>query len=271
MILNIFRLNWILIDLVIIALLIIVLISLKWFKLKFRWRKDLSNEALELLNFDFSEIGIQNQHIIVKKAFYLKNKNLEDKSKLIIFLFPKQKRKLLYILTEGLASYGCTVVILNVKFKIKNNKNHEQISKEIKNLLLNISNYFIKEEGLPIGFNCSLISFYSFISLNYLIDSDPNILRLILINPNLKKKYFKKIDDKENLNPKSSLKIYFIFSEKSSFFLNNQYLKNYLNRNSREHAKLLYLKTIEKAKASFKYYETILLGILIDIIKKKSS
>ena len=271
MILNIFQLNWILIDLVIIALLIIVLISLKWFKLKFRWRKNLSDEALELLNFDFSEICIQNQHIIVKKAFYLKNKNMEDKSKLIIFLFPRKKRKLLYILTEGLASYGYTVVFLNVNFKIKNNKNHDQISKEIKNLYLKISNYF-KAQGLPIGFNCSLVSFYSFISLNYLIDSDPNILRLILINPNLKKKYFKKIDDKENLNPKTSLKIYFIFSEKSSFFLKNQYLKNYLNRNSREPAKLLYLETIiKKAKASFKYYETILLGILIDIIDKKSS
>ncbi|HEY0090009.1 MAG TPA: hypothetical protein VGB37_14270, partial [Candidatus Lokiarchaeia archaeon] len=77
--------------------------------------------------------------------------------------------------------------------------------------------------------------------------------------------------DKENLNPKTSLKIYFLFSEKRNFFLKNQYLKNYLNGNSREPTKLLYLKTIEKAKASFKYYETILLGILIDIIKKKSS
>jgi hypothetical protein len=61
--------------------------------------------------------------------------------------------------------------------------------------------------------------------------------------------------------------LYVIFNKKSIFNLTNKNYKNFLREFNESKNDFLNIITLEKARSSFKYYETILLGILVNIIE----
>jgi len=137
---DIFQLNWILIDCIIIILLIFLLVSVKIFKKTHRWRLSLSNNSLERIHCNELNIKFKNLNIKVKDWSLTLNTAFKDKplSKPIIVLFRTNKKKeLLNILTEGLASYGLDVISLRVQFKLSSTSDilDINIQEEIRELI----------------------------------------------------------------------------------------------------------------------------------------
>jgi hypothetical protein len=91
---------------------------------------------------------------------------------------------------------------------------------------------------------------------------------LLCINPRITKH---KIGDKKNIffnNPQYP-QIFYIFSGRNFFILKNPHLKYFLNEFTENSTSKVELITLEKSTRNFKYYETILLGSIIDIIENK--
>ena len=59
-----------------------------------------------------------------------------------------------------------------------------------------------------------------------------------------------------------------IFSKNLSLFISNKNLKTFLKVFNNVNSEVFRLIVVEKARKSFKYYETILLGIIIYLIDK---
>ena len=117
---DIFRLDWILIDTIIIILLLILLFSVKIFKEISRWRFSLSNESLIRIKLKNSEIGADTSSVIIKDCSIVKKKNDvdENSSGVVVFLNTRKFiNKPIWILTEGLGSYGFTIIRINLKIK----------------------------------------------------------------------------------------------------------------------------------------------------------
>ena len=273
MTLDIFRLNWILIDTIIIILLLLALISVKIFKKKYRYRFSLSNEALECINSEKSIIKFKNLNIFVKDWSLIKNKIISDKiseKPLIIIIRTNNKKKLIHILSEGLGSYGFDVVNLYLEIKPYTHYDflENSVKEETKNVLSKTINFY-KQNKLIYNSDYFLIN-YSKSNLCYnSILSDIHNKGLILINPTLNKVC---ISNLHNILNNTDLKsdVYTIFSKKSNFNIINNNYKKFLqefNESTNTHLKII---SLEKAKDSFKYYETILLGIIIKIIENNS-
>ena len=85
---------------------------------------------------------------------------------------------------------------------------------------------------------------------------------MILINPKISSSTIKYIDDKLNQTNLESF-ICVIFSKKSMFIMKNKNLKRILKIFPIKNNNHLRVLTLEKARKSFKHYETILLGIIV--------
>ncbi|GAG77536.1 unnamed protein product [marine sediment metagenome] len=97
MIFDIFRLDWLFIDSVIIILLIIVLIAVKLFKERSRWRSAITNESLEIFQFNKSDIKVKNKNTIINDISIVSNilKNKAEDQYPSIFPTVTKKRYLL--------------------------------------------------------------------------------------------------------------------------------------------------------------------------------
>ena len=269
---DIFQIDWIFVDIIIIILLILLLVSVKIFKSTHRWRSSFSNITLD--TFFVSDVPklVGNKFILTKKVTLIRDSSLQEicnENPLILILRTHHKRKFLRILTEGLGNYGFNII--SVKLKIKHYQNSIKFENivihELKSIISTFINWY-KEKGLILNQNYILLS-HSGSSFPYkAILNDIKNEGMILINPkiNLKNlKYFIKVNDNKLTNDH----LYTIFSKNSTFVLPNKNLKFLQANISSQKLTGLKILTLGKAKKSFKYYETIVLGMIIDIIKNK--
>ncbi len=269
---DIFQIDWVFVDTIIIILLFLLLVGVKIFKSTHRWRMTFSNEALEHLDFPNANKIVGNQFFRTKKWSLTRNsslKELHSKSPLILVLRTTYKRKLLRILTESLCSYGFNII--NVRIKIKQYPDSKIFEKhvisELKSLVSAIINYFSKKD---------LVKNQNYILLNHLKSSfdfrailtDNKNKGIILINPKVNKE---NLINYQNIIDNNLLDnyLYTIFSKRSIFILPNRNLKCLIARFPSQDLIRLKIYTLDKAKNSFKYYETIVLGLIIDIIENK--
>jgi len=268
MALDIFRLDWILIDTVIIVLLLLLLFSVKIFKEISRWRFSMSNESLKRINLKNLELNTNASSLIIKHCRIIKKiiTPNKDSSKVVVILNTNSfKRKLLRNLTEGLGSYGFDIVRIDVKIKSGITDYPEQ-DKEIsvRKVISKIINQSEREK--LISSSNYVVVHYSDSPLQYKsILSDVNNTGIISINPKLNKKnqsILSNLVDQEH-------KLNLIFSKKSYLILKNNSLKKFLRENLHYNKLGTQLTIIEKSRKSFKYYETILLGTILSILEIK--
>jgi len=266
---NIFQLDWIFIDIFIILFLFLLLCAVKIIKNTYRWRRSFSNEALELLSFSNDQTFLKNKFISTINWSLTRN-HIHKKEKLsIIILRNYEKKKLSGIITEGLSSNGFNVI--NLKIKLKRSQISEKLSKtsriEIKKFIPSILDY-LKIKKLIINTNYFIISFLKFKLPFNIIFSDSNNMGITLINPKFDSRSIKKFHNLINLSINSK-PFYIIFCGKNINFIRNHNLNRYLNEFKEYfHDKLKVIK-LEKAKNSCKYYETVVLGMIIDIIENE--
>ena len=96
------------------------------------------------------------------------------------------------------------------------------------------------------------------------LQSDENNIGMISINPKINKVNMRKI----SVLAEFESKLHLIFSKKSYLVLNNNNLKKFLKEFPHYNNLGIDLTIIEKSGKSYKYYETILLGIILNIIEK---
>ncbi len=268
--LNIFRLNWILIDTIIIILLLLALVLVKIFKETFRYRSSFSNEALECIKSEKSGINFSkycfidnNWSLIINKA---KNNRIRKKP-LIVLIRTNKRKKLIHVLSEGLGSCGFNVLNLKIQSKFFSHSFtlNKSIIEEISDFLTQLIKFY-KHEEFTLNPNYFLINYHKANLNDISAISDINNQGIILINPKLtmaRNGNLHKIHN--NINVNSSL--YVIFNKKSIFSLGNTNYKKFLREFNESENNFLKIITLEKARRSFKYYETILLGILVNIIE----
>ncbi|MFX1571323.1 MAG: hypothetical protein ACFFB0_01105 [Promethearchaeota archaeon] len=270
MVSDVFQIDWIFIDTVIIVLLFLLLIGVKIFKSTHRWRLSFSNEALEY--YAFPEVIENNKNQLIKRKYSYLIKNCSrrketSKLPLILILRTNFKKKLVNILNEGLCSYGFNVI--NIEIKIKRNKKYNLlnniISEEMNSFIIKIINYFQ---------NKNLITQSNFIMLNYYNSSfsyhrflaDVKNLGIILINPKVNIfniNHYQNLFDRSTPNHQLSI----VFSKNSIFLFKNKNLKIFQRELKKRRTDKPKVIILEKANRSFKYYETLLLGIIIDLIE----
>lgn len=266
---DIFQVDWVFVDTVIIVLLFLLLFGVKVFKATHRWRSFFSNEALERLYFPTAHKKIKNPFVFTKKWSFTRNSYLNKEFSMvpsILILRTKYKRKFLRILTEGLSSYGYNVINIKIKIKPDTNLNilNKKVMDEVKSFTSIVLDYF-KQNGLITNSNYFLLN-YSTSSIPYrAILSDSKNVGMILINPKLNTQNINNFRDiiKEF---QQNTQLYTIFSKKSIFIIKNKNLKRFLKEIYPQKKINLKLLTLGKAKNSFKYYETIVLGMIIEIL-----
>ena len=270
---DIFRVDWILVDTIIIILLVLLLISVKIFKEAYRWRFSLSNEFLTRTTAKALSFNLDRPSIYIKKWNLTKSKVIQEEisSKPSIFIIrTHRKQMLLKILTEGLSTYGFNVVNIWLKIKADKGKNKtiRDIEREIQQIILSFLSilnqdlHLLSQRYVVVNFDKKIIP-YNFIT------KDSNSVKLILINLRLNLANLKVIQTLETIsNPQFQL--FIIFSERlNPFFKNRNSNKKILNDKSLKNSNKFKYHTIQKAKSTFKYYETVLLSIIIKNIDNK--
>jgi len=260
---DIFRVDWILVDTIIIILLVLLLISVKIFKEAYRWRSSLSNEFLTRTTAKALSFNLDSPSIYIKKWNLTKSKLTQEEisSKPSIFIIrTHRKQMLLKALTEGLSTYGFNVV--NIWFKIKadkgKNKTIRDIKREIQQILPSFLSIYNQDLHL-LNQRYVVVNFDKF----FFITKNFNSAKLISINPRLNLANLKIIQTLETVsNPQNQL--FIIFSERlNPFFKNRNSNKKILSDKNLKNSNKFRYHTIQKAKSTFKYYETVLLSIII--------
>jgi hypothetical protein len=270
---DIFRVDWFLVDTIIILLLVLLLISVKIFKEAYRWRFSLSNEFLTRTKAKSLSFNLDHPSIYIKKWNLTKSKVIQEEissKPLIIIIRTHRKQMLLKILTEGLSTYGFNVVNiwLNIKADKGKNKSIRDIEREIQQILpsfLSIYNqgpHLLSLRHVVVNFDKKIIPYN-------IITKDSNSVRLISINPRLNLANLKILQTLKTVsNPQFQL--FIIFSERLNPFLKNRSsLKKILSDKTLKNSNKFKYYTIQKAKSTFKYYETVLLSIIIKNIDNK--
>ena len=273
MVLSLIRIDWVFIDTIIIILLILLLIGVKFFKSTHRWRLSFSNTALEYHSFHKTQEQVTSRALSTKYCDLTKNTSLQDKDtddKVIIILRTNFKKKLVRILTEGLSSYGFNVISLKLKIKHKLDSkiSPESINNELQPLISSIINISEHKELLSNPYHI-LLNFSDSIFPNNRFVSDSKNTASILINPKINKS---NVGFKQEFydSLQQDAQLFYIFSRRSFFIFKNKKLRQYKKNLGERSDKKVKVNILERYNKNFKYYETILLGILIDIIESKS-
>jgi len=272
MVSNAFQVDWVFVDTVIIILLFLLLLGVRIFKSTHRWRSSFSNEALEYYSFPKPYDVGRIHYIKTKHCSLTRNSSLHkqyDKCPLILILRTKFKRHLTKIITEGLSSYGFNVINLKLNIKLDSSSNtlNRTINDEVKSLISLILDYF-KHEGFIANSRYILLNLSKPFFPNTEILTDPEKIGLLLINPRMNKYNIGSLKEIFLTSPQYT-QLFYIFSKKNFFILKNNNLKHFIKEFDENITNKAELITLEKSTKSFKYYETILLGIIIDILETK--
>ncbi len=270
---DIFRVDWILVDTIIIILLILLLISVKIFKEAYRWRFSLSNEFLTRTTTKALSFNLDRPSIYLKKWNLTKSKVIQEEisSKPSIFIMrTHRKQMLLKILTEGLSTYGFNVVNIWLKIKADKGKSKtiKDIEREIQQILPSFLSIYNQDLHL-LSQRYVVMNFDKFFFPYNIITKNFNSAKLISINPRLNLANLKIIQTLETVsNPQFQL--FIIFSGRLNPFLKNRNSdKKILSDKTLKNSNKFKYHTIQKAKSTFKYYETVLLSIIIKNIENK--
>ena len=262
---NFLKIDWLYVDSIIISLLILLLISVKIFKEKSRWRLSFSNNALNQIKIRRQEL-IDNKFLSIKKCSILQNMSflIENRPKLTIVLInTKFKTKIPRLLTDGLCNYGFDVV--NLTLNHYREKTISIMQEKIENPISKILNYLLKKEYILNEENLSIIYSKSGNLIQSILSSS-NDNGNILINPKIDNSFIKYILKFSNDN-NSQIKLNIIYSKKSHLIFPNIDLKKFLKKITDYQKKGIKLSIIKKSQTSFKYHETILLGIIIEFLE----
>ena len=270
MLYDIYQIDWIFVDTIIIILLILLLVSVKIFKSTHRWRSSFSNAFLDRFHFVETQKFVGNKFVTIKKIQLIRDSSLKkqnDQNPVILILRTNHRRKLLRILSEGLGTNGFNII--SSKIDIKNNpedyKLEKTITDELTALISTIINWYKKKDP-NINQNYIMLN-QSGLKLPYkAILEDTRNKGIILINPKVNNINYKKFLNVYDNSIKKN-KFYIIFSKKGLLNFPNKNLKCLITNIQSQKLTEPKLLTLEKAKKSYKYYETIVLGMIIDIIK----
>ena len=266
---NIFQVDWITVDIIIIILLILLLIGVKVLKEVYRWRLFFSNtstirriDKVLDINHRFSSLSLKKCSLTKSSLF-----QQEDVTKpTIIIIRRNRKLMLLKALTEAFCTLGYNVV--NVRVKILTEHGTELITSDIEKELqqpLSAILMFYNQDAL-VNQNYSVIDFSKEIMPLNVALKDYHCKNIILINPRLNsynlEVFLTFLSDSNTFS-----RIITIFSEKLNPFFNNKNVKKILLIN--ETFKNSKHTIIQKAKSTFKYYETLLLSVIIRYIEKQ--
>jgi hypothetical protein len=264
---ELFKLDWLFIDTAIIIFLLLILLVVKFFKSITRWRYALSNISLSKIKIKSTYSNDKESDYSIKNIKVVRNMDLEDLTHPIVCIitFPSIKHsKLIRLITRGISSYGFDVINL----KIKNNCTQydfkeEKIQYRI-NELINSLNMTLQMNKSAID-SCLILYDTKSAPLAFKIFFEDKNNLMICINPDVNKMYKKTIlgflPDKE-VNQKCLT----IFSKKKLSIFSNKNLIKFLKLMPEHEKRNLNVKILEKSRKSFKYYETILLGIIIDFL-----
>jgi hypothetical protein len=266
---DIFQVDWIAIDIVIIVLLILLLIGVKVLKEMYRWRFNFSNTSTNRRVDKFVGINNQVSYISIKKCTFTYSNVFQQQNSTkstVILIRRYRKLKLLKALTEAFCTFGYNVISLRLKILTKNRKERliSDIEKELQQTFSEIIMLFNQDFNL-LSQNYNVIVFTKKIFPFYLLLKESHCRNIILINPRLKS-YNLETNLISLSDSKKRSKVITIFSEKINPFLKNKNVKkiqmsNETFKNSRH-------TIIQKAKNTFKYYETLLLSVIIRYIEK---
>jgi len=273
MIYDIFHVDWIFWDTIIIILLLLLLIGVKIYKNSHRWRLSFSNEALQK-HFYNNLAGGENLNInkMIENWSLIENINFKDEKLIkptIILIRTNRKRRFFSILTEGLCSYGYNIINirLNLPIRKKDNILNKTIQENLRKIICLIIKY-INQKVRNIDSKYIVIN-YSDPELFYIsLLDDENNLGIIMVNPkvnNTNLESYLPAQKKENIKHH----LFFVFSRKSNFAMNNLNQKRFLKKVLPKNEEYFNYLLIKKARRSFKYYETILLSVIIDLIENK--
>ncbi|MFX1337659.1 MAG: hypothetical protein ACFFDK_03535 [Promethearchaeota archaeon] len=195
----------------------------------------------------------------------LKDSNMRKPS--ILLIRANLRKRVFKVLTEGLASYGFNVVniTLNIKSSLKRFSFEKQFQDKSQNLFTSILNFLKEKQLINNSSYYTIIDHKSKVLYNSIL-FDENNLGMILINPKINiitQKIITTIKEQKELLSK----LYIIFSKKSSLFLPNKDLKDIMTCSKEFDTLSSNLQILDKSRGSFKFYETILLGIIINMIE----
>jgi len=266
---DIFQVDWITVNIIVIALLIPLLIGVKVLKEVYRWRFFFSNPSTIKRVDSLLDINNQFSHISIKMCTLTKSSvfQQEDLTKpTIIIIRRNRKLMLLKALTEAFCAFGYNVI--NVRLKVLTKNGAELMTSDIEIELHQTFSFivlFYNQDAHLVSQNYNVIDFSKeTIPLNLLL-KDYHCKNIILINPCLesynREAYLTFLNDSNKFS-----KIITIFSEKLNPFFKNKNVKKILLSN--ETFKNSKHTVIQKAKSTFRYYETLLLSIIIRYIEK---
>jgi len=266
---DIFQVDWIIVDIIIIILLILLLIGVKVLKETYRWRFFFSNISTIRKVDNHLDINNQVSSISINKSNLTTSSVFQQEGLIkptIVLIKRYRKLMLLKTLTEAFCTSGYNVINLRLKISNKNmtERLKSDIKKELQQLLPSVI-MFYNQDIILLSQNYIVIDFTKKVLPLNLLLKDSHCRNIILINPRLKSynlEVFLNLLKDSNKNSE----LITIFSEKLNPFFKNKKVKKILRNN--ETFKNTNYSIIQKARSTFKYYETLLLSVIIRHIEK---
>lgn len=252
---DIFRVDWITVDSIIIIALILTLIAIKIIKQLTRWRNSLVNEKLEQSMFYGNLLMLNSVKIKVNYWNFIKNSEDYTNQIILFVLRTRKNNRLLHALMEGVASLGLNIIDVKFEILIKE-RTQNDLLEDLGEMIHSILKYMDQENDMS----------YIIVSLrekpiNTIIEEESCKLQ-IAINPK-----FSQINyDVLTANLRSNSIYNLVVSEYSLKFIRNHWNKNIFKTNQEAPSNLTLIKN---ATRKFKYYETLLFGILTGLITQK--
>jgi len=253
---DIFQVDWILVSSVAIILLITFLILVKIYKMLTRWRYTFANEDIDLSSYNSIERENESYIKVCRWNYTINNKLTKKSDPTVIILRTKKRIGLLRVMTEGLSSYGLRVI--NILLSISKNPSVKSPTNNINDEIKCIINSILEiTSGSANNDNYLLISYKN---INPIYNTnEKNYLGHIIINSKLNLE-----EKRENMIRINSTKdIYLIFSEYNIIKFKNKTVEKC---NGTQYSNNLII--VSNATRNFKYFETILFGIILNLINK---
>lgn len=266
---SIFQIDWITIDINIIILLILLLITVKIFKEVYRWRFFYTNTSTIQRHDTFWDNNNQFSTICIKKCTLTVSSVYQQEDAIkptIIIIRRNRKRMLLKALTEAFITLGYSVITIQIRTltNIRIKKFTSEAEEELDQIIPSVVKFYHHENDIK-------NKDYNVIDINQrllpydLLLKKSNCKNLIVINPLLKSCNLEVIVKLVN-NSNNYPQLITIFSENlNPIFKNKKVDKIILDKKTFRNTKY---SVIKKAKSTFKYYETLLLSIIIRYIEK---
>ncbi|MHA1105685.1 MAG: hypothetical protein ACTSPN_08175 [Promethearchaeota archaeon] len=258
---DIFRVDWILVSSVIIIILITFLIWVKIYKILTRWRYTFANEDIYLSSYNSIERENESNIKVCRWNYAINNKLTNKSDPTVIILRTKKRISLLRVISEGLSSYGLRVIniLLSISKTSSLDSSKNNINDEMKCIINSIMEI---TSGSANNDKYMLISYHDKNINPLYITNDKNFQGHIIINSKLNFE-----EKKENLirevGINSAKDIYLIFSEYNIIKFKNKTVEKCGGTQYSNNTII-----VSNATRNFKYFETILFGIILNLINK---